>query len=164
MGMVNGEISAKGKAHLTTEQYFLKRNQLESDILQSDFPYSFFEKEATLSEIEALDPTLLDTKTLMLILIQALRTYIDAEDESNPKAEMLHAIYLVLNRQLSQTIPNYPEGDGYYEYLNERENRAKHEQLKQSGKGCPYCSSSHVQHYGANKFKCASCNRYWRVK
>ena len=112
MGMVNGEVSAKGKEHLNMEQYFLKRNQLESDIIQSDFPYSFFEKEAMLSEIEALNPTQIDKKTLLLIIIQALKTYIDNDMEPDPKCEALHVHYLLLKQELSAEIP-FPEGDGF---------------------------------------------------
>ena len=123
-----------------------------------------FREKSTLEEIEALNPTQIDKKTLLLIIIQTLKTYIDNDMETDPKCEALHVHYLLLKQELSAEIP-FPEGDGYYRYLNERENRAKHEELKQSGKGCPYCNSSHIQHYGANKFKCANpdCGHYWRV-
>lgn len=163
MGMVNGEISAKAKENLSDREYFSKRADIENQIIQSNFPHAFFQ-ESTIEEIEALNPTLIDEKTLMLVIIQSLRTFIDLKQEDNPKCEMLHVHYLLLNKQLSSEIPDYPEGDGYYEYLNERSQRAKIAEGKQNGTMCPYCrETSHIQRYGSGKRKCTSCNHYWRV-
>jgi hypothetical protein len=160
---VNGELSAKGKERIGLRQYLAKCEEIEDEIIQSEFPFAFFQ-EATLEEIEALDPTLFDSKTLMLIIIEALKSFVDNEQENDPKVSALHKIYLALKISLCALIPEFPKEDGFVDYLNSRESKLLAEQLKQTGEKCPYCSGTHIQKYGQKKFKCVSCGHYWRTK
>ena len=84
---VNERISLKMKEKLSQNQYLMKIDELENQIIESGFPYGFF-NEATLEEIEALDPTVFASKILMLIVIEALKGYIDNEQETEPKLKL----------------------------------------------------------------------------
>ena len=160
---VNGELSAKGKERINLKQYLAKCGEIEDSIIQSEFPFAFFQ-EATLEEIEALDPTFFDSKTLLLVIISALRSYVDNEQEDDPKVSALHKIYLKLKNALCALIPEFPKEDAFVDYLDSRESKLLAEQLKQTGEKCPYCSGTHIQKYGQKKFKCVSCGHYWRTK
>lgn len=160
---VNGELSAKGKERIGLQQYLAKCEEIENEIIASEFPFAFF-NESTLEEIEALDPTIIDPKTMMLIIISALRMYVDNEQEDEPKCEALHKIYLELKISLCALIPEFPKEDGFEDYLNSREGKLLAEKLKQTGERCPTCSGTHIQKYGLKKYKCVDCGGYWRVK
>ncbi|MGD0644110.1 MAG: hypothetical protein ABSA75_04325 [Candidatus Bathyarchaeia archaeon] len=159
---VNGELSAKGKERIGSKQYFNKCEEIENEKIASEFPFAFFQ-ECTVEEIETLDPTIISPMSLMSIIISALRAYVDSEQEDDPKCEALHKIYLELKNALCAEIP-FPEGDGFLDYFEGREGKLLVSQLKQLGKQCPKCSSTHIQKYGLKKFHCVDCGGYWRVK
>ena len=157
---VNGQISLKAKEHLSDRQYFAKRDELENQIIQSGFPYAFFSEEASLDEIEALRLNFIDRKTMMLIIISALKMYVDNELENDPKAQALHRLYLQLKQQLSSEIP-FEEGDGFTEYLASKSERSELENTRVSGSICPSCLGHNVHSKGA-EFQCFDCKKRWR--
>src|SRR5208282_205218 len=52
---INEKISSKLKERLSEREYFLKRDELENQIIQSGFPYAFFQDDSTVKEIENLN-------------------------------------------------------------------------------------------------------------
>ncbi len=159
---VNGEISFKAKERLDDRAYFLKRNEIENSIIASDFPFAFFNSDScTAKEIEALDIGVINKKTLMLIIIEALKGYVDNES-NNPKAEVLHGLYLRLKQELSSEIP-FEAGDGYLNYVGLKGQRAELELTRETGSVCPYCLSHNIIKNG-NAWQCKNCKKYWRKK
>jgi len=156
---INQQISPKARERLSTRQYLMKCEEIEEDVIQSVFPYAFF-NEATLEEIEQLDPTLLDSKTLMLIVISALRGFIDNEQETEPKVEALHGFYLRLKNSLCALIPEFPKEDGFVDYLKTKQHRTDLEDARVTGSICIFCEGGDVKSYG-NKWFCKSCGRYF---
>jgi len=158
---VNGRISEKAKQKLSIRGYFEKRDIEENRIVGSNFSYAFFE-EATLEEIEAINLDLLDPKTLMLIIIQALKGFVDYEQENDPKAVLLHGLYLKLKTELSSTLP-FESGDGFLNYLGQREQRGKIENARTTGEICPECASNDIASNG-NVWHCRACGHYFRKR
>lgn len=159
---VNGKLSFKAKERLNERQYFMHREELENQVIQSEFSYAFFNEEATLSEVEQLNPSLFDLKTLMLIIISALRMYIDNEQENSPKAVLLHKLYLQLKQQLSAEIP-FPEGDGFIDYLASKTERTELEYAREKGNICIQCGSRNI-HSKGKEWQCKSCGKRFRKR
>jgi hypothetical protein len=162
MREVNSRLSWKGKERLSTRQYFMKRSEIEEDVIGSDFCYAFFENESTLTEIGELEPSLIDAKTLMLCVISALRTYIDNEQENSPKAVLLHKLYLQLKQQLSAEIP-FEAGDGFADYVASKTERQEFEEARETGKICIRCGSNNVHSKGA-EWCCFDCGKRFRKR
>ncbi|MGD0644385.1 MAG: hypothetical protein ABSA75_05720 [Candidatus Bathyarchaeia archaeon] len=161
MGAVNGEISPKAKEHLNTRQYFEKRNAIEDEIIiNTSFAPSFFENESTISEIENLNPDIMDSKTLMLCVISALRTYVDNELQDDLKCQALHILYLKLKKELSLIIP-FEEGDGFLSYISEKNSRNELLNTRQTGKVCLQCGSHEIASKGA-EWQCRDCGHRFR--
>jgi hypothetical protein len=158
---INQQISPKAKERLSIRQYLMKRDELENQVIQSGFPYGFFENESTLEEIEGLNPDVIDKKTLPLIIISALKMYIDNEQETEPKAEALHRIYLRLKSSLCAEIP-FDSGDGFIDYLKNRNHRIDLEDARISGNICPFCEGHEVKSYDSEKWVCKSCGKFFR--
>lgn len=156
---INAQISEKARTKLNLHQYFLKREELELKIINSSFPYAFF-SETTLEQIVALDPYLIDKKTLMLIIIESLKSFVDNGDEQNPKCILLHNLYLKLKKELSAEIP-FEEDDGFLDYLNARTMREQQQDARFSGSVCIFCGSEDVASYGT-MWKCRTCGRSFR--
>jgi hypothetical protein len=147
------------KERLDTRGYFLKRDEIENKVIASDFPFAFFQESATLSEIEGLRLDVLDAKTLMLIIISALKSYVD-NDPENPKAEALHVHYLRLKQELSSVIP-FESGDGYLEYLGSKNVRAELLDARVSGSVCLRCGSHDIKSKG-KEWQCKVCGKRFR--
>jgi hypothetical protein len=140
--------------------YFLRRAELESEVIFSNFPYAFFRDECTTEEIEALDIGVFDPKTLMLVIIQALKSHVDNGLEDDPKAIALHGLYLRLKQELNSEIP-FESGDGFAEYIANREFREQVKDAPFSGEICKFCGSHNVTSYG-NQWQCNDCKRHFR--
>lgn len=158
---INEKISSKLKERLSEREYFLKRDELENQIIQGGFPYAFFQ-ESTLEEIENLNIDVLDKKTLMLIVIQALKSYIDNGLENDPKAVLLHKLYLQLKEELRSILPFQSNcEDGFTEYLASKSERTEYENARQTGSVCLKCGSHNVRSKGA-EWVCLDCNKRFR--
>jgi len=161
----NEQITDKMKGrHTHLESYFaLREEKTERAIFKTDWR-TWFEKNATLQELEDLakNPSMcpFDHKTLMLIVIEGLKSYADNLDEKNPKCSALHEIYLKLKSALSIQIP-FPEGDGFEDYLNQKPQREAQETARFSGEICIFCGSRNVRSCG-DMWKCYSCLRKFR--
>jgi translation initiation factor 2 beta subunit (eIF-2beta)/eIF-5 len=155
---VNARISDKMKGkNQHPESYFRLRNEIEDKVISETDFYTLFEN-VPLSEIENQT---LDPKTLMLIVIEALKQYADNGEELYPKCLLLQNIYLSLKETLSSEIPNYPQEDGFIEYLKTKQHRIDLESARITGSICPFCESTDVKSFGAN-WKCRKCGREFR--
>ena len=156
---VNSRISYKMKDRYNHERsYFELREKTEEDVILSTNWYSYFENEVTLEElskpIENFPP-----KTLMLIIIEALKQYITNNEEKNIRCLLLHDIYLSLKNYDSRFIAT--SEDGFIEFLNTRNHRIDLEDARLTGSVCPFCESTDVKSFGAN-WKCRTCGREFR--
>ena len=157
-GAVNSKISAKAKEHLSTRQYFEKRNIIEDEIIQSGFPFAFFEDESTLEEIKQLNPDIIDKKTLMLCVIASLKGYISEERETDVKCLFLHNLYLLLKKQLSSEIP-FEAGDGFLEFEGSKGERNELLNARSTGNVCLKCGSHNV-HSKGKEWICENGHRF----
>ena len=160
IGAVNGEISAKMKDRLSERQYFAKRDDHENEIIASEFSYAFFNKECTLEEIEQLNSDLIDKKTLMLCVISALRSYVNNEQQDDPKCLLLHCLYLRLKKALNPEIP-FEEGDGFLEFVASKGQRAEVEKTRETGTVCLKCGSHNIASKG-KEWQCRDCGKRFR--
>ena len=112
----------------------MKCDDLENQIIQSGFPFVFFQDEATLEEIEAIKLDVIDSKTLMLCVISALKGYVDNSMETDPKAVLLHGLYLQLKNELKSILPFQSDcEDGFIEYLASKSERTELENARANG-------------------------------
>jgi hypothetical protein len=158
---VNARISFKLKDRYSNERMICElRNKIEDDVIASTNWFSYFENDVTYEElskpIENFPP-----KTLMLIIIEGLKAYVDVGEELNPKCLLLKNIYLNLKETLSSQIANYPQEEGFVDYLKSKTHRIDLEDCRISGNLCPYCESTDVKSFGAN-WKCRRCGREFR--
>ncbi len=161
MQEVNGQISPKAKEHLSVKQYFEKRNTIEDEIIiNTSFAFSFFDNESTLSQIEQLDPDIIDSKTLMLCVIESLKGYVSQERETDVKCLVLHNLYLRLKKELSSEIP-FEEEDGFLEFVASKGQRAELEKTRETGIVCLKCGSHTIASKGA-EWQCRDCGKRFR--
>jgi hypothetical protein len=139
--------------------YFQLREKLEEDIISSENWFSYFENEVSYEQLNKPIENF-PLKTLMLIVIEALKQYVDNGEELNPKCLLLRNIYLNLKESLSSQIP-FTQEDGFVQYLSLRNHRADLESARITGDLCPFCESGDVKSYGAN-WKCRNCGREFR--
>jgi hypothetical protein len=160
---VNGQISFKFREKASTQDYFLKLDEIENKIIASNFPFAFFQNEATLSEIEGLDIDVMNQKTLMLSVISASKSYVNNGLENDPKAQALHGVYLRLKSSLCLEIPDYPKEDAYLSYCEEKGLRAEIENSRVTGSICIFCGSRSIKSNG-NLWQCRDCKRSFRKR
>lgn len=159
---VNRNISDKMKGEHTNENnYFKLRDKVESEVISETDWYSYFEN-VSLEQLE--EPLSEDMKspTLMLVVISALRAYIDNEEEKNARCLLLKNIYLNLKEWASSHIPNYPQEDGFIEYLKAKQHRTDLEDARITGSVCPFCEATDVKSYDFNKWQCRNCGKFFR--
>ena len=162
---VNGEISPKLKERYNTARpYFELREKIENQIIASEDWVSYFQN-IDLTELRDFSNNLSlcsshDLKTLMLVTIQALKSFIDNKEEESEKCLVIHELYLKLKTSLSSEIP-FPSGDSYEEYLGLRNYREEIENARVSGSICPSCGSHDIKSFGQN-WKCRTCGREFR--
>jgi hypothetical protein len=186
MASVNGKISFKLKENRFShaKDYFaLRRDMEEKVILETNWSSSFDECIWLNEPLE--DPKTLsdsDLVTFQLVIIQALKGYIDNHREQDPNAQRLHQIYLSLKSELVNRNLDDSGSDGFQSYLSRREKQEQEnnrleessrteqeekniqlEEARVSGSICPYCQSVNVKKNG-NSFQCKNCGRYWRKK
>lgn len=158
---VNSQISYKMKDRYNNERnYFELRNKIEDGVIASTNWFSYFENEVTLEELNRPIENF-PLKTLMLIVIEGLKQYVDYGEELNPKCLLLRNIYLNLKETVSSQIPNYPQEDGFIQYSKLKQHRIDLEDARITGSVCPFCESTDVKSFGAN-WKCRSCGREFR--
>lgn len=158
---VNSQISYKMKdRHNHERTYFELRNKIEDDVIRDTNWFSYFENEVSYEQLSKPIENF-PLKTLMLIVIEALKQYVDNGEELNPKCLLLKNIYLNLKETLSSQIPNYPQEDGFLEYSKLKQHRIDLEDCRISGDLCPFCESTDIKSFGAN-WKCRTCNREFR--
>lgn len=162
---VNSRISYKMKGRYDNERtYFQLREKIEEDVIKDENWYSYFKDNVSVQELEDVikNPIVdFDIKTLMLVVIEALKRYVDNEEERDVKCLLLKTLYLNLKEPLSSQIPFYPQEDGFVEYLSLRNHRIDLEDTRITGKICPSCNSTNTKSYGAS-WKCRDCNHEWR--
>jgi len=162
---VNSRISYKMKARYSNERtYFALREKIEEDVIRDENWYSYFKDNVTVQELKDVikNPIVdFDPRTLTLIIIETLKRYVDNGEEQNPKCLLLQNIYLNLKEWASSLIPNYPQTNGFAEYLKTKQHRIDLEDARITGEICPFCSSRDVKSYGAN-WRCRSCGREFR--
>jgi len=165
MQSVNSQISYKMKDRYNNERmYFALREKIEEDVIKDENWFSYFENDVSIKELEDVTKNPIvgfDPRTLMLIVIEALKRYVDNGEELNPKCLLLKNIYLFLQSLLLSYIPNYPQTNGFAEYLKTKQHRIDLEDARITGEICPFCSSKDVKSYGAN-WRCRSCGREFR--
>jgi hypothetical protein len=162
---VNAKISYKMKDRYNNERmYFALREKIEEDFIKDENWYSYFKDSVSIQELEDVikNPIVdFDPRTLTLIVIETLKRYVDNGEELNPKCLLLQKVYLFLQSLLLSYIPNYPQTNGFAEYLKTKQHRIDLEDARLTGSVCPSCSSTDVKSYGAN-WKCKSCGREFR--
>jgi hypothetical protein len=159
---VNEKLSMKLKERLSTREFFMRCDDLENQIIQSGFPFVFFQDEASLEEIEAIRLNVISSKTLMLCVISALKGYVDNSMETEPKAVLLHSLYLQLKNELKAILPFQSDcEDGFIEYLASKNERTELEGARESGSICIVCGSHAVSSKGA-EWQCRDCGKRFR--
>jgi len=159
---VNEKLSMKLKERLSTREFFMRCDDLENQIIQSGFPFVFFQDEASLEEIEAIRLNVISSKTLMFCVISALKGYVDNSMETDPKAVLLHGLYLQLRNELKAILPFQSDcEDGFIEYLASKDERTELEGARESGSICIVCGSHAVSSKGA-EWVCRDCGKRFR--
>lgn len=159
---VNSRISAKMRDRYVHERsYFELRNKIENDIILSTNWFSYFENDVSYEELNKPLENFFPLKTLMMIVIEALKQYVDNGEELNPKCLLLRNIYLNLKETLSSEIP-FEDGDGFADYLKGKQHRIDLESARISGELCPFCESTNVKSYDFNKWQCHNCGKFFR--
>lgn len=157
---VNSQISGKMKDRYNTERtYFELRSKIETDVIASTNWFSYFE-QIDLTELQntVLDESVIHNATLALVVIEALKAYIDNGEERNIRCLLLHDLYLSLKNYNSRFTACE---DGFIEFLNTKQHRIDLEDARLTGSICPFCSSTDVKSFGAN-WKCRTCGREFR--
>lgn len=158
---VNSRISLKARERMSTSQYFMRRDMEENQIIESGFLFNLFEN-ATLSEVEALTATTpVNEKTLMLSVISALRQYSNNGEETSERCVLLHNLYLKLKKRLTSEIPDYPQEDGFEEFVASKTERAELENARVSGSVCLKCGSHNIVSKG-QEWQCRDCGKRFR--
>jgi hypothetical protein len=157
---VNGQISPKAKERLGIRQYLLKVEELEQQVIESSFPYVFFNEECTVEEIRDINLDVIDQKTLMWLTIEALKGFVNNELADDPKALTLHALYLKLKKALMPEIP-FEEGDGFLEFVASKGQRAELEKTRETGTVCLKCGSHNIASKG-KEWQCRDCGKRFR--
>jgi len=165
---VNNRISYKMKERYNGNPrgYFELRERIEEGVIFSSNWFSYFENDVSLEDLnqtmsENFAKCPFDQKTLMLIVIQALKSYVDNGQEENLKCLLIRNIYLNLKTSLSSEIENYPQEDGFTDYLATKPIRENLETARFSGEICIHCGSREVTSYGT-MWKCRTCGRTFR--
>ncbi|MGA2310093.1 MAG: hypothetical protein ABSG57_11180 [Candidatus Bathyarchaeia archaeon] len=167
---INARISSKMRDRYNNERmYFELRNKIEDDVIASTNWFSYFENDVSYEELsQPLQEPLhinftskLCNKTLMLVVIEALKAYVDNGEELNPKCLLLKNIYLNLKEPLSSQIPNYPQEDGFIDYLKTKQHRIDLEDARITGSVCPHCGGHNIKSYGSN-WRCCDCDKEFR--
>jgi hypothetical protein len=158
---VNSRISYKMKERYNNERMICElRNKIEDDVILSTNWFSYFENDVSLEELnKPLENFPL--KTLMIIIIEGLKQYVDNGSELNSKCLLLRNIYLNLKETLSSQIP-FEDGDGFADYLKTKQHRIDLEDARISGELCPFCESTNVKSYDFNKWQCHNCGKFFR--
>ncbi|MGA3061449.1 MAG: hypothetical protein ABSD92_13925 [Candidatus Bathyarchaeia archaeon] len=159
---INQQISPKARERLSTRQYLMRREAIEEDVIRSGFPYAFFNEECIVEEIRDIRLDVLDKKTLMWLVIEALKGFVDSELADNPKAVLLHGLYLQLRNELKAILPFQSDcEDGFIEYLASKDERTELEGARESGSICIVCGSHAVSSKGA-EWVCRDCGKRFR--
>jgi ribosomal protein L37AE/L43A len=152
---VNARISYKMKDRYNSERmYFSLREEIEQDVISSTNWYSYFE-QVPLEELSKPIENF-PSETLMLIIIEGLKAYVDSGEERNVRCLLLHDLYLSM-----KTYTPYVQEDGFVDFLASRNHRIDLEDARLTGKMCPFCESTDVKSFGAN-WKCRTCGREFR--
>lgn len=163
----NTRISQKAKERFANPRaYFLMRQREEEKVILSGFGYAFFE-ESDLADIQDMQinskiPYPFCEKTLMMVLIESLKSYVDAGKEDDPRSIVLHEKYLQLKTKVSAEIP-FEEGDGFADYVDSKTERQEFEEARETGKICIRCGSNDVHSKGA-EWRCFDCGKRFRKR
>ena len=157
---INQQISPKARERLSTRQYLMRREAIEEDVIRSGFPYAFFNEECIVEEIRDIRLDALDKKTLMWLVIEALKGFVNNELADDPKALTLHALYLKLKKALMPEIP-FEEGDGFLEFVASKGQRAELEKTRETGTVCLKCGSHNIASKG-KEWQCRDCGKRFR--
>jgi hypothetical protein len=160
---INGQISPKLKERYNTARpYFELREKIRNEIIASEDWVNYFQN-VSVEELKNLNLSLCSSrelKILMLITIQALKSYVDNTEEKSEKCLVIHELYKNLKTSLSSQIV-FPSGDSFEDYLGLRNYRTEIEDARISGSICPSCGSYDIKSFGQN-WKCRSCGREYR--
>jgi hypothetical protein len=174
---MNAQISSKMKLQYNTiDLYAQKRNEIETKVIMKDVDwFHYFERDCDYLDYPSQEDrefikTLYgnDLDSMILIMIEALKGYVDNFEEENPKCKMLHKHYLLLKKEM-KLRPNMPylEGDGFIQYLQDRKKRRetqkKLENARIKGNICIFCEGSNLRSNG-NNWYCLDCGKYFRKK
>lgn len=160
--LANTQISQKGKEKFSRfEDYFLKKQEAESAYIQKIGFYDFFENQ-TLDEIKGMcinsvAPNFWNEATLLEILIDTLKRYVDRDETLSEKGRVIHDKYLMLKNH----FPFLPQGDALKEFEGLKGQREELSNMRVSGSICPSCLGHNVRSKG-KEFQCFDCKKRWR--
>jgi hypothetical protein len=171
----NAQISWKMRLEYDKlDAYAEKRSEIETEIITShvDWFHYFetcgflaFPTEEDIEFTETLSND--DILTMLLVIINGLKGYIDRFEEDSPNCQKLYGFYKLLKEEIAQrpNLSYMPHGDGFKDYLSSREERRKIRDKKQSarikGNICIFCESTNIRSNG-NMWKCLSCGKSFR--
>ena len=166
MYSVNQRISDKQKEKLPLEKlYFAHRAKTEETVILGTYWSSFFDECTWLNEPVEDPKTLTDSDlvTFQLVIIQALKSYIDLNREQEPNVQRLHEIYLKLKSELETRKLHDPSRDGFQAYIEARTERDQFDTARQLGNICIHCGSKNVTSNGS-MWSCGDCGKSFRKR
>ena len=167
---VNQITTFRAKEHLANvRDYASLRTKKEEEIIRTTNWTAFFDSCSWINE-PMEDPSKYSDSTLIcleLIIIQALKGYVDSRDENNPNCQTLYGHYKALKIELCKRGVVDDTNDSYQTYLKDRDAREEKtnllERTRYTGEMCPYCYSTEVKADG-NSWRCKKCGKYWRKR
>lgn len=160
--LTNTQLSAKSKDRLSRlEDYFRLKQEAESKYISSTGFYDFFEK-ASLAEIEGMSiysepPNFWNEATLLEILIDTLKRFVDNEESLSEKVAVIYSKYQALKTH----FPYLPEGDALKEFVASKGQREEVENARETGNICPKCLGHDIASKG-KEWQCRSCHKRFR--
>lgn len=97
------------------------------------------------------------------MLVESLKQFIDAHLENDPICIRLRKLHEATFMNLRTRFPELRDGDGFQEYLEDRDGRENREDYRKTGSQCIFCGSENVTSYG-KEWLCKSCGKRFRKR
>jgi len=172
-GLINQQFPDKTKEALHVNEYFERRDKAREKLITSTNWASYWQFNSNMLNAPSSDETehlkqmsnheLIDYFKLVCL---SLKQLVNNNLERSEQARILHAYYLMIKNQInSRDMCKLPKTDAFLEYVQHKKHYKdeleKIERCRELGI-CPKCESKeNVISYG-DKWKCTSCNSYFR--
>lgn len=146
--------------------YFKLRADIESSLILETNWLAFWKEcaflDKPLENLELFSDS--DLLTLNQVLVESLKDFIDAHEEKNEICLRLNDFHKKTFANLRLRFPDeLSHGDGFTDYLEDRDSREHKEDYRKTGSHCIHCNSEKVTSHG-KEWKCSDCGKRFRKR